>query len=536
MPASANSQGARRGATSRASARPNGDRAASAPGPTAPAARQAIGGPQLATLAADQLESLTRLREASAVFADAVIRAQSELRGTVSAECQHLRGAASAELMETVENGVLSMIRQLVERASVWRKQHDARVEELSAELSDQFKTLAAGPGRGSRRASRSRKGKGAGQQRAPPRGRHTEPLGEETDAEQVQRVMGQALKEKDSELRHAALRALQEKATLQEQLSSAQSDLRRAAESSARRTSELHKEMKMQAGRIADLELRLTQNPRSPPPELLPGAEPQLLPPMRDGADPPAPTLSPAEDQRRAAGPEGDGDRGLGELSSIPASAGTPGSAVRFGTVLALDTESGHLSRSALVSPTTSGTDAGPEAGELNDSPDSSGEDRVQRTRPPPVDAPVGQAAPPMVSIAATAAGDAASQPMRGAETPPVPASQRRGARAGAGGSPMPPPPPPEVLLSAEAAELIAQTARHVAANGQDFAAVLMSQGPEFEFLREGSSPSLDHVYYVNLLNYELERRRPAAPAPPDVSTLEAEAPHAAEDSLKGW
>ena len=57
-----------------------------------------------------------------------------------------------------------------------------------------------------------------------------------------------------------------------------------------------------------------------------------------------------------------------------------------------------------------------------------------------------------------------------------------------------MPPPPPPEVLLSAEAAELIAQTARHVAANGQDFAAVLMSQGPEFEFLREGPSPSLPH------------------------------------------
>jgi len=467
-----------------------------------------------------------------------VIRAQSELRGTVSAECQHLRGAASAELMETVENGVLSMIRQLVERASAWRKQHDARVEELSAELSDQFKTLAAGPGRSrsSRSASRSRKGKGAGQQRAPPHGRHTDPLGEETDAEQVQRVMGQALKEKDSELRHAALRALQEKATLQEQLSSAQSDLRRAAESSARRTSELHKEMKMQAGRIADLELRLTRNLRSPPPELLPGAEPQLLPSMRDGADPPAPTLSPAEDQRRAPGPEGDGDRGLGELSSIPASAGTPGSAVRFGTVLALDTESGHLSRSALVSPTTSGTDAGPEAGELNASPDSSGEDRVQRTTPPPVDAPVGQAAPPMVSMAATAAGNAASQPMRGAETPPVPASQRSGAPAGAGGSPMPPPPPPEVLLSAEAAELIAQTARHVAANGQDFAAVLMSQGPEFEFLREGPSPSLDHVYYVNLLNYELERRRPAAPAQPDVSTREAEAPHAAEDSLKGW
>lgn len=83
--------------------------------------------------------------------------------------------------------------------------------------------------------------------------------------------------------------------------------------------------------------------------------------------------------------------------------------------------------------------------------------------------------------------------------------------ARAGHASAPRPPPPPPVVLLSAEKADLIAQTAAHVAQNGASFVQVLLDQGSDFSFLR-GSAPdrpdSLGHAYYTNCLRYELDKK----------------------------
>jgi hypothetical protein len=98
------------------------------------------------------------------------------------------------------------------------------------------------------------------------------------------------------------------------------------------------------------------------------------------------------------------------------------------------------------------------------------------------------------------------------------VPATSTASGRAVVGSAPRaahvseprPPPPPPVVLLSAEKADLIAQTAAHVAQNGESFVQVLLDQGPDFSFLR-GSAPdrpdSLGHAYYTNCLRYELDR-----------------------------
>ena len=278
---------------------------------------------------------------ASAVFADAVIRAQSELRGTLSTECQrlnHVGTQRTVELSAQIEQRAMQMIRQLVECAKNWRKQHDELVENISTELSDQFST--------------------SGQQYRIPKNHRlggasagAPSLGDETDVERVERVMGQALTEKDSELRHAALRALQEKAQLQEQLSIAQRDIRLAAEDEARRRSELQREMKHQSSRIAELEARLTGSSpamlREPagPPQLLP-QQPELLPPPRLSPMQTKPRASVAEQRPEAAEVAGD----FGNLSSVltsrsapistpPAnSAHTPGgTSVRFGGVTAL-------------------------------------------------------------------------------------------------------------------------------------------------------------------------------------------------------
>ena len=66
-------------------------------------------------------------------------------------------------------------------------------------------------------------------------------------------------------------------------------------------------------------------------------------------------------------------------------------------------------------------------------------------------------------------------------------------------------------MLLSAEKADLIAQTAAHVAQNGESFVQVLLDQGPDFSFLR-GSAPdrtdSLSHAFYTNCLRYELDKK----------------------------
>lgn len=75
----------------------------------------------------------------------------------------------------------------------------------------------------------------------------------------------------------------------------------------------------------------------------------------------------------------------------------------------------------------------------------------------------------------------------------------------------PRPPPPPPEVLLQADKAELISQTAKHVAENGESFVRVLLEQGSEFSFLKSSAPDdpaALDHAYYTNCLRYELEKK----------------------------
>lgn len=290
-------------------------------------------------LAGQQLESITRLGNASAVFADAVIRAQSELRGTLSTECALLNRVGTqrtAEATAQIEQGAMQMIRQLVECAKNWRKQHDEQVESISTELSDQFNASGQGP----RKPKSRRPGKAS-----------VPPLGDETDVERVERVMGQALKEKDGELRHAALRALQEKAQLQEQLSLAQRDIRLAAEDEARRRSDLQREMTHQASRIAELETRLTgtnapvltEPPK--PPQLLP-QQPELLPPPRLSPMQMKPRASLVEQRPESVEMAGD----FGDLSSVLPSRSAPmstppahaahtpgGTSVRFGGVTAL-------------------------------------------------------------------------------------------------------------------------------------------------------------------------------------------------------
>jgi hypothetical protein len=294
-------------------------------------------------LAAQQLESITRLGNASAVFADAVIRAQSELRGTLSTECARLNRVGTqrtAEATVQIEQGAMQMIRQLVECAKNWRKQHDDQVERISAELSEQFNSSGQTP----RKLKSWRSGKAS-----------VPALGDETDVERVERVMGQALREKDGELRHAALRALQEKAQLQEQLSLAQRDIRRAAEDEARRRSDLQREMKHQASRIAELETRLTGSSAAVLNE--PARQPQLLPPHPPQQPEllPPPHLSPMQMKPRASlveqrpeSVEMAGD--FGNLSSVLPSRSAPistppaqaaqtpgGTSVRFGGVTAL-------------------------------------------------------------------------------------------------------------------------------------------------------------------------------------------------------
>lgn len=306
-----------------------------------------------AARAAGQLESLTRLGSASAVFADAVIRAQSELRGTLATECRRLNGAGgeqTAELTKQIEQEAMHMIRQLVECAKNWRKQHDERVESISTELSDQFKALGKRP-----QKTRPRR---PGKASAPS-------LGDETDVEQVERVMGQALKEKDSELRHAALRALQEKAELQEQLTLAQRDMRLAAEDEARRRSDLQREMKLQTSRIAVLEARLVD----PAAATLraPEGPPRLLPPQQ-GASLPAPRLSPMQAQPQTIFAEKRADSvgapaDFGDLSTVQPSVSAPistppaqpshtpgGTSVRFGGVIALGMSSLDAARHCSI------------------------------------------------------------------------------------------------------------------------------------------------------------------------------------------
>ena len=451
-----------------------------------------------AATAADQLESLTRLREASALFADAVIRAQTELRGTLATECQRLSDSGSprtAELTRAVEQGVMLMIRQLVESASGWRKQHDEQVEAISAELSDQFKANGQRPPR----RPRGKSGSAA--------------LADETEVERLQRVSGQALKEKDGELRHAVLRALQEKAALQEQLSAAQRDVRKAAESEARRISELHREMKMQAGRIGDLESRLAQTLQEPPPQLLP--PPPRLSPM---AEP----LAPVQQRPAAAAADPVQGREFGNLSAVlpgqstpisstPAAAQTPGGSVKFGGVTALDTESGLWTYAAMnFSP--DGTAPAPAA--------AAAAVPTVTARPspsPPVQVRAAARTTERVSARPSASSSrstlgrssaTAAAATRGAGQSAAAAVEPAAAAAAA-----PPPPPPEVLLSAPAAELIAQTAAHVAQNGESFVTVLLSQGPEFHFLKPPPGAKLDptaalgNAYYTNCLRYELAK-----------------------------
>lgn len=431
-----------------------------------------------AARAADQIESLARLREASALFADGVIRSQSELRGTLATECQRLNASGSprtAKLTQQVEQGVMLMIRQLVESASGWRRRHDEQVEGLSADLSDQFK--------GQRPPRR-------------PKGKRASPV-DETDVECLQRVMGQALKEKDGELRHAGLRALQEKAALQEQLSAAQRDMRRAAESEARRISELHRGMKAQAGRIGDLESRLGQTLQEPEPPAAAAGPPQLLPPPR---------LSPMQPLAPAPAHLAQG-REFGNLSAVlpacigqstpvgtpaavttPAAAQTPGGSVKFGGVTALDTESGLWTYAAM-----------------NFSPDD--------TEPLPAAVPAAAAAPTLtVSRPMTVPAPAPPVQIRAAARVPTRRTgESTAVEPAAAAAPVPPPPPPAELIAPGAAELIAQTAAHVAQNGESFMKVLLSQGPEFEFLKPPPpgakldiTAALGHAYYMNCFKYE--------------------------------
>ena len=103
-------------------------------------------------------------------------------------------------------------------------------------------------------------------------------------------------------------------------------------------------------------------------------------------------------------------------------------------------------------------------------------------------------------------------------ATTTPAAAGRAKAGSAASTGHPSlprPPPPPPVVLLSAEKADLIAQTAAHVAQNGESFVQVLLDQGPDFSFLR--SSPpdrpdSLGHAYFQNCLRYELDKNDAAS------------------------
>jgi hypothetical protein len=103
-------------------------------------------------------------------------------------------------------------------------------------------------------------------------------------------------------------------------------------------------------------------------------------------------------------------------------------------------------------------------------------------------------------------------------ATTTPAPAGRAKAGSAASAGHtslPRPPPPPPAVLLSAEKADLIAQTAAHVAQNGESFVQVLLDQGPDFSFLRSSAPDrpdSLGHAYFQNCLRYELDKKDAAS------------------------
>ena len=201
--------------------------------------------------------------------------------------------------------------------------------------------------------------------------------------------------------------------------------------------------------------------------------------------ASTPAGPVGPAGTASRA-----EASRGVSEQAAASCSAGRDGN----GNGNGMGASSTRRSVTTTDSRTSRGANARPVVGP-----------GPERRAPGPAPAAAGPAPAPAAAAPVDSSFGVRAAQRAGAAASPVPVPVT---------APVPPPPPPEVLLSAAAAELIAQTAAHVAQNGESFVRVLLEQGPEFEFLQpppatKGQADStLEHAYYTNCLRYELATR----------------------------
>lgn len=216
----------------------------------------------VAEVAGTQLQALSSLRESSATFIDSLTAAQGLLRGTASQDCIQLqqsvaetvRPQVQAEL-QSLEDNVWTMVRNVAATVANWGREHISRVEQLSNDLMHGFKDNSTNP-KDTAAPSLPQLLPGARPESLANEGARTG----ETEAERSQRVMGRLLREKEIELRKIAVRSLQEKATLQRQLSEAQSEVRQIHEEGTRRVAALRETITVQQERNQELERKLLE------------------------------------------------------------------------------------------------------------------------------------------------------------------------------------------------------------------------------------------------------------------------------------
>ena len=85
----------------------------------------------LASRVTGQLDSLSKLREASSAFMGVLTRGQSDLRGVISLECQRLAEGSSEGIaleLQDIEASAWEMVRHTATSVAEWGEQHNAKV------------------------------------------------------------------------------------------------------------------------------------------------------------------------------------------------------------------------------------------------------------------------------------------------------------------------------------------------------------------------------------------------------------------------
>ena len=228
----------------------------------------------LASRVTGQLDSLSKLREASSAFMGVLTRGQSDLRGVISLECQRLAEGSSEGIaleLQDIEASAWEMVRHTATSVAEWGEQHNAKVEQLSTGLSKEFDqsfsfSLSQRPslsdgilGSPEPRLFPEERVSGGGEGSGTGGFDGSNHHGSSRNDPEADRFKS-ALREKDAQLQQAELRALEQRANLQQKLSDAQRDVRRTHEEGTKRVAAMRAAMNAQASRIHELEHKMSQ------------------------------------------------------------------------------------------------------------------------------------------------------------------------------------------------------------------------------------------------------------------------------------